>query len=60
MGLFHIHFISGECKGEVRALTAEAPILLGRSRSATIRFLSPDISGKHLELTLLPTGAVAL
>jgi len=60
MGLFQIHFISGECKGEVRALTEEAPILLGRSRSATIRFLSPDISGKHLELTLLPTGAVAL
>jgi hypothetical protein len=60
MGLFHIHFISGECKGEVRALTQEDPILLGRSRSATIRFLSPDISGKHLELTLLPTGVVAL
>jgi len=60
MGLFQIHFISGECKGEVRTLTQEAPILLGRSRSATIRFLSPDISGKHLELTLLPTGAVAL
>jgi FHA domain len=60
MGLFQIHFISGECKGEVRTLSEGAPLLMGRSRSATIRFLSPDISGKHLELTLLPTGMVAL
>jgi hypothetical protein len=60
MGLFQIHFISGECKGEARTLSEGAPLLLGRSRSATIRFLSPDISGKHLELTLLPTGMVAL
>jgi hypothetical protein len=60
MTLFQIHFISGECKGEVRALSEASPILLGRSRSATLRFLSPDISGKHLELTLLPTGMVAL
>ena len=60
MGLFHLHFISGECKGEFRELSEGSPVLLGRSRSATVRFLSPDISGKHLELTLLPTGAVAL
>jgi hypothetical protein len=60
MGLFQIHFISGEYKGEARTLSEGAPLLLGRSRSAAIRFLSPDISGKHLELTLLPTGMVAL
>lgn len=56
----HIQFISGECKGDSRPLPEGAPIILGRSRSATYRLTTPDISGKHLELTILPSGDVAL
>lgn len=57
---YQIQFVSGELKGENRELSEEVPVILGRSRSATIRFLAPDISGKHLELTILPSGDVAL
>jgi hypothetical protein len=57
---YQIQFVSGELKGESRELSEEIPAILGRSRSATVRFLAPDISGKHLELTILPSGDVAL
>jgi len=56
----HIQFVAGECKGDSRPLTEGASVILGRSRSATYRFTTPDISGKHLELTILPSGDVAL
>lgn len=57
---YQIQFLSGECKGEIRALPEGMPVLLGRSRSAALRLTTPDISGKHLELTILPSGEVAL
>jgi hypothetical protein len=55
-----IQFVSGELKGESRELSEEVPAILGRSRSATVHFLAPDISGKHLELNILPSGDVVL
>jgi hypothetical protein len=57
---YQIQFVSGELKGENRELSEEVPSILGRSRSATVRFLAPDISGKHLELNILPSGDVVL
>ncbi|MEI6646091.1 MAG: FHA domain-containing protein [bacterium] len=55
-----IQFVSGEYKGEFRELPEGTSMVLGRSRSATFRFSAPDVSGKHLELTLLPSGDVAI
>jgi len=55
-----IQFVSGEYKDEFRELSEGTPMILGRSRSASFRFSAPDISGKHLELTLLPSGDVAI
>lgn len=57
---YQIQFISGECKGDIRELPEGLPVLLGRSRSALVRLTTPDISGKHLELSILPSGDVAL
>lgn len=57
---YQIQFVSGECKGEFRELPEGVSVILGRSRSASFHFTAPDISGKHLELTLLPTGDVAI
>jgi hypothetical protein len=57
---YQIQFISGECKGEIRELPEGLPVLVGRSRSALFRLTTPDISGKHLELAILPSGDVAL
>jgi hypothetical protein len=57
---YQIQFVSGECKGEIRELPEGLPVLMGRSRSALFRLTTPDISGKHLELTILPSGDVAL
>lgn len=57
---YQIQFVSGECKGDSQELMEGVPVILGRSRSATLRFTAPDISGKHLELTVLPSGDVAL
>ena len=55
-----IKFVLGEYKGEFRELPEGTSLVLGRSRSASFRFSAPDISGKHLELTLLPSGDVAI
>ena len=57
---YQIQFVSGEYKGEFRELPEGMSIILGRSRSASFHFTAPDISGKHLELTLLPSGDVAI
>ena len=57
---YQIQFVSGECKGEIRPLPEGMPIVVGRSRSATCRLTTADISGKHLELTILPSGEVTL
>lgn len=60
MSRFKIHFVSGEKEGEIRELPEGATTLLGRSRSADLRFSALEISGKHLELTVLPSGDVVL
>ena len=55
-----ITFTGGGNLGEELFLPLDAPVLVGRSHSASIRFRESDVSGKHLEISRSGDGVMAL
>jgi hypothetical protein len=56
MAGFVIEFAEGERKGQ--RVPVSGALLLGRSRSASLAFVAPEVSGRHLQVELRDGGCV--
>lgn len=54
---YQIRFIEGELQGQVFTLGTNA-LSLGRSRSNEVKLQTPDVSAKHVTLSLGPNGVI--
>lgn len=51
--LFTISFANGSLAGTNVPCTGEHPVIVGRSRSCDVRVTEPDVSGHHLEFSVV-------
>ena len=54
---YQLRFIEGENVGQVVPLGADA-VAIGRSHSSTVQLHTPDVSGKHVRLSVSDQGVV--
>ncbi|MCR4573903.1 MAG: FHA domain-containing protein [Lentisphaeria bacterium] len=55
---YQIRFTQGEIAGKCVPISQDKALTIGRSHSNELKLTAPDVSGRHVVLTLTPNGVV--